>query len=186
MKFLRPLVALFLLAVLTGVSLAQEYRATPGEVVMKVEVEGRGNIFVRLYTKEAPKATNRIISLAKTRFYDGQRFHKVVRSPRPFIAQIGDPESRDGNLDDPAMGTHGAGARIPYEETGISHEEGVVALAAPARDRDGGDCQFFFVLDSSRFLDGKYTVFGRVVEGIDVMRTLQKGDRVASVSIVGR
>lgn len=163
---------------------AQEYTPKPGETIMKLTIQGRGNIFVKLFTKEAPKATGHIIDLVKSGFYDGQRFHKVVRTPRPFVAQIGDPASRTGNLDDPSMGSGGSGARIPYEETGFPHEEGAVALASPPNDKDGGDSQFFFVLESSKFLDGKYTVFGKVVEGIDVMRTIQKGDKVESASIL--
>jgi len=162
----------------------QDYSAKPGETVMKVVIAGRGNIFVHIYTKEAPKTATHIIDLAKNGFYNGQRFHKVVRTPRPFIAQVGDPASKDGDLDDPNMGSGGTGTKIPYEENGMSHEEGSVALASPPKDKNSGDCQFFFVLESSKFLDGKYTVFGKVVEGLEVMRTLQKGDRVESVTII--
>lgn len=164
----------------------QDYAPKPGETVMKVVVAGRGNIFVHLYMKEAPKTTAHITDLAKNGFYDGQRFHKVVRTPRPFIAQVGDPASKSGNLDDPSMGSGGTGAKVPFEDNGMSHDEGTVALASPPKDKNGGDCQFFFVLESSHFLDGKYTVFGKVVEGLEVMRTLQKGDRVESVTIISR
>ncbi len=164
----------------------QNYVVKPGEMVMKLVVAGRGNIFVHLYNDKTPKTTGHIAELAKNGFYDGQRFHKVVRSPRPFIAQIGDPASKSGNLDDPNMGGGGTGTKIPYEESGISHEEGTVALASPPKDKNAGDCQFFFVLGSSKFLDGKYTVFGKVVEGLDVMRTLQKGDRVESMTIISK
>lgn len=175
---------LLILSLLPVVAVGQNYDVKPGETVMKVVVAGRGNIFVHLFTKEAPKTTAHVIELVKSGFYDGQRFHHVVRSPRPFIAQIGDPASKTGNLDDPAMGSGGSGAKIPYEETNIPHDEGTVALASPPKDKDGGDSQFFFVLGSSRFLDGKHTVFGKVVEGLDVMRTLQKGDRVESITIL--
>ncbi len=164
----------------------QDYAVKPGETVMKVVVAGRGNIFIHIFTKEAPKTSAHILDLAKSGFYDGQRFHKVVRTPRPFIAQVGDPASKSGNLDDPSMGSGGTGNKIPFEDNGMSHDEGAVALASPPKDRNGGDCQFFFVLESSKFLDGKYTVFGKVVEGLDVMRTLQKGDRVESVTIISK
>lgn len=174
-----------LLMILPGLSSAdQEYVVKPGETVMKVVVAGRGNIFVKLFTKEAPKTTSRIAELVRDGFYDSQRFHKVVRSPRPFIAQVGDPASKTGNLDDPKMGDGGSGTKIPFENSGLSHDEGSVSLANPPADKNGGDSQFFFVLASSRFLDGKYTVFGKVVAGLDVMRTIQRGDRIESASIL--
>jgi len=160
----------------------QQYKVQSGETVMKLTVSGRGNILVKLFMQEAPKTTAHIVDLVKRAFYNGQRFHKVVRSPRPFVAQIGDPASRSGDLNE--SGSGGSGTRIPYEETGVSHEEGVVALASPAEDKDGGDSQFFFVLSSSRFLDGKYTVFGRVVAGLEVMRTIQVGDRLDTATIL--
>lgn len=186
MRSFFALVLCFLALMPVSARADQDYAPKPGETVMKVVIAGRGNIFVHLYMKEAPKTTAHITDLVKSGFYDGQRFHKVVRTPRPFIAQIGDPASKSGNLDDPSMGSGSTGTKIPFEENGMSHDEGAVALASPPKDRNGGDSQFFFVLESSRFLDGKYTVFGKVVEGLEVMRTLQKGDRVESITIISK
>jgi peptidyl-prolyl cis-trans isomerase B (cyclophilin B) len=175
--------AILILAIATLTLADQGYSPKPGQTVMKVAIEGRGNVYVELYTTKASKTTAHIIDLAKRNFYDNLRFHKVVKSPRPYIAQVGDPNSKDGDLNDPEMGTHGSGARIPYEDSGYSHEEGSVALASPPKDKDGGDSQFFFVLASSKFLDGKYTVFGKVVQGQSVMQSIEKGDRIESISI---
>ena len=166
-----------------GLSSGQDYTPKPGETVLKLVVQERGNIYVKLYLKEAPKTTARISELAKQGFYNGQRFHKVVRTPRPFVAQIGDPASKDHDLDDPKMGEGGTGVKIPYEDSGFSHEEGAVSLAHLPNDKSG-DCQFFFVLGSSTFLNGRYTVFGKVVAGMDVMRTLQQGDTVRQMTVV--
>ncbi|MBI3721289.1 MAG: peptidylprolyl isomerase, partial [Fimbriimonas ginsengisoli] len=117
-------------------------------------------------------------------FYAGQRFHKVVRTPRPFIAQVGDPNSIKLAPDDPLLGSTGTGIRIPYEETHHTHDEGAVSLATLGTDKDSGDCQFFFVLGAAHFLDGHYTVFGKVVAGLDVMRALQRGDHVQTATIL--
>jgi peptidylprolyl isomerase len=173
-----------LVAMLTlGSALGQTYRPAPGETVLKVAVEGRGNFYIRLFTKDAPKACAQIMKLAREGFYDGQRFFRVTRSPRPFIAQVGDPQSRNG-VEDQAIGSHGTGARIPYEDSGHTNEKYAVGLAALLnKDRDSGDCQFYVVLgDGNRFLDASYTVFGKVVAGTDVIDRLEKGDRIVSVT----
>jgi peptidyl-prolyl cis-trans isomerase B (cyclophilin B) len=157
---------------------------TTQETTMKVAVEGKGDIVIKLYTKEAPKACNHIMALIKQGFYDGQRFFRVTRSPRPYIAQAGDPASRNG-VDDPTIGSGGTGARIPYEDSGHSNVKYAVGLAAVlSKDRDSGDSQFYIVLgDGNKFLDGSYTVFGMVTSGQDVVDKLEKGDKITSVTI---
>lgn len=162
----------------------QEYRGKPGETVMKIAVEGRGNIFIQLFTKEAPKTTARIIELVRSGFYNGQKVHRIVRSPRPYLVQMGAPSSKTKNLDDPALLEEGTGQKLAYEESGISNTaEGVVGLSALPGDRNTGDCQFHILLAPAKFLDGNYTVFGRVVSGIEVVRKLEKGDRIVSITI---
>lgn len=184
MKTLRYLAILLCLVGALLVQ-AQEYRPNKGETVMKIAVEGRGNVFIRLFTKEAPRTTSRIIELAKTGFYDGQRFHRVLRSPRPYLVQLGAPSSRDKDLDDKDLVTEGTGKKIPYEASGVSNDaEGIVGLSAETNNRDSGDCQFYILLGPAKFLDGNYTVFGKVVSGMDVVKKVEKGDRVVSVTIV--
>ncbi|MBX3097528.1 MAG: peptidylprolyl isomerase [Fimbriimonadaceae bacterium] len=149
---------------------------------MVVTVEGRGTIVIELNTEKAPKAANHIAGLARRNFYDGQRFFRVVKEPRPFLIQTGDPASRD-NLD--AAGTGGSGARIPYEESGLPYEAGYVGLATLPNDKDSGDSQFFILLGPASFLQGQYTIFGRVTQGMDVVQAIQRGDRITSVRITG-
>lgn len=165
----------------------QSYRPSPGETVLRLEIEARGNVFILLHTMQAPRTTAHVVRLARQGFYDGQRFYRVVRSPRPFLAQTGDPMSKDaGKLDDPAMGTGGSGARIAYEETGMSNVEGAVGLATQDQnDRNSGDSQFYILLSDKKFLDGKYTVFGKVVAGMDVVHKIQKGDVIVRAAIMG-
>jgi len=162
----------------------QAARASQGETDLKVSIEGKGNIIIKLFTREAPKACARIEQLAKQGFYDGQRFFRVTRTPRPYIAQVGDPASKNG-VNDPNIGSGSTGVRIPYENTGHSNEKYAVGLAALlSKDRDSGDCQFYIVLgDGNQFLDGSYTVFGTVTGGRDVVDHLEKGDRITSVTV---
>jgi cyclophilin family peptidyl-prolyl cis-trans isomerase len=79
------------------------------------------------------------------------------------------------------MGSGGSGARVPYEDSGLPNDTGYVGLSTLPRDRDSGDSQFYILLGPSRFLDGQYTVFGRVTQGMDVVRSIQLGDRITSI-----
>lgn len=156
------------------------FRPKPGETVLKVEVEGRGDIYIKLHTKEAPKTTAHIAKLVRDGFYDGQRFHRVETSPKPYLVQIGDPASKSGDL----SGNGGSGGRVDYEESGYSNEAGAVGLSRPRNDPGGGDSQFYILYERASFLDGSYTVFGRVVAGMDVVRKVQRGDRVIRVTVL--
>jgi peptidyl-prolyl cis-trans isomerase B (cyclophilin B) len=186
MAMFRLFLSLLLALGILSIASAQGYRPQSGETVLRLQIEGRGDIYIRLFTKEAPKTTSHIINLARRGFYDGQRFHRVVRSPRPFLVQMGAPSSRTKGMDDPSLATEGSGTRIPYENSGVSHNaEGIVSLAAQQGDRDSGDSQFFILLAPSTFLDGNYTSFGRVVQGLEILRQIEKGDRVVSATILG-
>lgn len=172
-------------AIVVAAAAGQGYTPQTGETVMRVEIEARGTLFIKLHTKEAPKTTAHIIGLVKKGFYDGQRFFRVVKQPRPYLVALGDPDSRDPkNLDDPNIGQKGSGARIPYEDSGFKNEVGAVGLSTKPRDRDSGDSQLYILLAASRFLDGNYTVFGRVVAGMDVLNKIERGDKVVRVTIV--
>ncbi|RYG46734.1 peptidylprolyl isomerase [bacterium] len=174
------LFALTLLLVLP-LALAQGYKPKAGETVVKVEVAGRGDIYIRVAAKDAPRTAARFIELVKNGFYDGQRFHRVERSPRPYLAQIGDPASKS-SID--GAGTGGSGRKIDFEDSKLPNGEGAVGLAHPENDRNGGDSQFYILLGPARFLDGSYTVFGQVVDGMDVVKKLSRGDKVVSVKVL--
>ena len=101
------------------------------------------------------------------------------------MVALGDPASKDlAKLDSPEMGQRGSGARIPFEESGFKNEAGAVGLSTLPRDKNSGDSQFYMLLAPSRFLDGNYTVFGRVVAGMDVLNKIEKGDLVIRATIV--
>ncbi len=151
--------------------------------MLRIAIEGRGDIIIKLHTREAPKTTAHIIKLARAGFYDGQRFHKVERSPKPYLAVVGDPQSKV-DVDAANIGQGGSGARIPFEDSGFVNEEGSVGLAHNLDDRDSGDSQFYMLLAPAKFLDGDYTVFGKVVMGMDVLQKIKKGDRIVSITVI--
>lgn len=181
---MRRFAILLLALVIAAFALAQDYTPAKGETVMKLTVKDRGDIFVHLYTDKAPKTTDHIVELVNKGFYNGLKFHRVDRTPRPFIAVFGDPATKDKPVDDAAVGTGGSGHPIDYEETGLTHDEGTVSLATQPKNKNSGDSQFFFALDSAKFLDGKHPVFGKVVAGSGIMQPLQLGDEVTKVVIL--
>lgn len=168
-----------------AVGFGQSYTPQAGETVMRVEIEARGTLIIKLHTKEAPKTTAHIMRLVRQGFYNGQRFHRVVKQPRPYLVAVGDPDSKDArNLEKPEIGQRGSGARVAYEDSGYKNEAGAVGLSTAPRDRDSGDSQFYILLAPSKFLDDNYTVFGRVVAGMDVLNKIERGDMVVRVTLL--
>lgn len=173
-----------LLVILSSVASAQSYIAQPGDTAIQVNVEGRGTIVVRLFPDKAPRTVEHILSLVRQGFYDGTRFHEVQRTPRPYIARFGDPQTRTQPVDSQGIGTGGSGKTVPLEKTGLPHIKGALALARPADNPNGGDAQMYFVLGPARFLDDSYTVFGQVVQGMNVLDAVQRGDRITSIRVL--
>ncbi len=104
----------------------------------------------------------RIKQLVRRKFYDGLKFHRVIRG---FMAQTGDPR---GN------GTGGSGRNIAAEFSTVKHVRGTVSMAR-ASDPDSADSQFFIMFAPGPFLDGKYTVWGRVTSGMEHVDRIRKG-----------
>jgi cyclophilin family peptidyl-prolyl cis-trans isomerase len=173
---------LFALLSILSLAAGQAYTPKRGETVLKIEVEGRGNIFIKLHSKDAPVTTARILELVKAGFYNGQRFHRVEKTPKPYLVQVGDPGSKTGKLD----GEGGSGKKLAYEDSSFKNVKGAVGLAHPVDDRNGGDSQFYMLLDRASFLDNNYTVFGKVADdaSMDVLEKIQKGDRIVSVTVL--
>src|ERR1051325_11638849 len=129
----------------------------------------RGTIVAELYDKDAPKTVENFEKLANQGFYDGVKFHRVIPD---FVVQGGDPLSRDLPPGDRRIGTGGPGYKIPDELAGNpqKHEEGALSMAHAGPNTGGS--QFFIVLSerTTRHLNGVHTVFGKVVEGLDVVK----------------
>jgi cyclophilin family peptidyl-prolyl cis-trans isomerase len=130
---------------------------------------GKGDIRFKLYSNDAPNTVKRIAELIGQGFYNGLTFHRVEPG---FVIQGGDPA---GN------GTGGSGHKMPAEFNQRRHVEGTVAMARAA-DPDSADSQFYIALGTLPQLDRQYTVFGQVIDGMDVVRRIEKGDKMLSVT----
>jgi cyclophilin family peptidyl-prolyl cis-trans isomerase len=148
-----------------------------GAPVIVVETS-RGTFAFETYPVEAPKTVAHIVDLVKRGFFDGQRFHRAVPG---FVVQWGDPQSRDLSKDalwgrgpGAASGSAVGAAEISRKRT---HVKGAVALSHPG-NAALGDSQIYVTLEDRVELDGKYAVFGRVISGLEVLETIQRGDVV--------
>ncbi len=142
----------------------------------------RGTIIAELYDKEAPKTVENFEKLANSGFYDGVKFHRVIPD---FVVQGGDPLSRDLPAGDRRIGSGGPGWTIKCETANNPHKHEVGALSMAHAGKDTGGSQFFMVLNESntQHLNGVHTVFGKIVEGQDVMRQIKQNDSMTSVRV---
>jgi peptidyl-prolyl cis-trans isomerase B (cyclophilin B) len=145
-------------------------------------VTAKGTFRVELYADDAPGTVANFRKLVSERFYDGIVFHRVIPE---FVVQGGDPLTKELPLTNPRVGSGGPGYTIACETNGNRHrhEEGALSMAHAGRDTGGS--QFFIVLNerNARHLDGVHTVFGRVVEGMDVVKAIRAGDTIEQVSL---
>jgi len=137
---------------------------------VRLEIEDHGEVVLELYPDKAPRTVANFIELAGSGFYDGTTFHRVVPG---FVIQGGDPNSRNRDPRDDGKG--GPGYTIPSETNDLRHQRGVLSMANRGRPDTAGS-QFFVVLDDHPELDGGYTAFGRVVEGMDVVDAIAEVD----------
>jgi cyclophilin family peptidyl-prolyl cis-trans isomerase len=153
--------------------LRRRYTAAPrlaaGTIVAdprpRVRIEtSRGRILAELFADEAPATVEAFVGLVRAGFYNGLTFHRVVPN---FVVQGGDPNGD---------GTGGPGFRLPTEPSPRMYVRGMIGMASSGRDTEGS--QFFIMHSAHPHLDGRYTLFGRVVEGMDVVDALEVGDRI--------
>ncbi|NDG84731.1 MAG: peptidylprolyl isomerase [Proteobacteria bacterium] len=130
----------------------------------------RGRIRFRFYAGDAPKTTRRIAQLIRSGFYNGLIFHRVEPG---FLIQGGDPTG---------TGDGGSGVTIPAEFNERKHLPGTVAMARSI-EPDSADSQFYISLGTHPRLDGTDTVFGQVVDGLEVVNQIRAGDRMTAVSL---
>ena len=139
----------------------------------------KGKVVVELFTKDAPKTVNNFVFLAREGFYDGTTFHRVIPG---FMAQGGDPTG---------TGTGGPGYRFADEFSQKTNETGALSMANSGPNTNGS--QFFITYAPQPHLNGKHSVFGKVIQGMDVMAKLRtrdpsqnpnfKGDTLIKVTI---
>ncbi len=131
----------------------------------------KGKIVVDLFPKDAPKTVSNFVFLARDKFYDGTKFHRVIEN---FMIQGGDPEG---------TGRGGPGYRFEdeFKNNPRKHKVGSLSMANAGPNTNGS--QFFITHIATDWLDGKHTVFGQVREGQDVVNKVAGGDTLKSVTI---
>ncbi len=127
----------------------------------------KGNVVVEMRPDLAPNHVARIKELARQGFYDGVPFHRVIEG---FMAQTGDPTG---------TGAGGSGQKLAAEFNAEPHTRGAVSMAR-AQSPDSADSQFFICFDDATFLDRKYTVWGRVIEGMENVDQINRGEPPAT------
>lgn len=137
--------------------------------MLKIETT-YGSVEIELYSQDAPKTVARISELVRKGFYDGLTFHRVVPG---FVVQGGDPRGD---------GTGGSGMNLPAEFNARKHEEGTLSMAR-ATDPNSADSQFYISLGRHPHLDGNYTVFGKVTQGMEAVKKIKQGDKMVKVSV---
>lgn len=180
-----------------------------GNATVEITVGDR-TITAELDGEKAPYTAGNFVDLAQKGIYDGTIFHRVVRTPDPFVVQGGDPQSTDPNVPNSQLGTGGyideatgQERQIPLEilpvnsdepvygitfpEAGLSdppqlnHRRGAIAMARSGTNT--ASAQFYITLADTPFLDGSYAVFGYVTDGMDVVDDIELGDVISSVKV---
>lgn len=132
----------------------------------------KGIIEFEIYPEATQAATN-FIFLAEDQFYDGLTFHRVVKTPTPFVIQGGDPMG---------TGQGGPGYRFNDELVKRKYDKGIVAMANSGPNTNGS--QFFIMLEDNPDLPPKYTIFGKVIKGQDVVDEIEVGDIMEKVTVI--
>ena len=166
---------------------AKQYDAPPPMTIdvtkqyfATVKMENGGEFVIQLFPDKAPVTVNNFVFLAREGFYDGTTFHRVLAD---FMAQGGDPTGTGGG---------GPGYEFANEDSDLTfNKAGVVAMANAGRDTNGS--QFFITFSPQEYLNGNYTIFGQVIEGMDVVMNIRlrdpqqnpnfEGDKIKSITI---
>jgi peptidylprolyl isomerase len=155
----------FLFAVVAAVLLFSENSVMAADLENTLYMDIKyGRVVIELRPDLAPNHVKRIKELVRKGFYDGIVFHRVIRG---FMAQTGDPTG---------TGTGGSGQKLKAEFSNARHTRGAVSMAR-AQSPDSADSQFFIVFEDSDFLDGQYTVWGQVAQGMEFVDQIKKGDK---------
>ena len=176
------------------------------EGMAKVELQVNGSpVLIEINGTEAPTTAGNFVDLVERGVYDGLVFHRVIPG---FVAQGGDPQGKDPNFGG-QLGTGGftdpdtnserripleikldgddkptySKAKLPGSKVVLKHDRGVIAMAR-SQMPDSASSQFYIALEDLPSLDGDYAVFGKVVEGMDVVDKIKQGDRIGTVKIV--
>ncbi|HCQ64716.1 MAG TPA: peptidylprolyl isomerase [Rhodobacteraceae bacterium] len=171
------LIAVYFLITVPG-STPQVVTDLPGEtggpqIALTIAGEAEGDVVIELFDTLAPQHAERLITLTREGAYDGVVFHRVIEG---FMAQTGDVEHGKDSGDMRLAGTGGSSyPDLPAEFSEESFVAGTVGMARSA-DPDSANSQFFIMFEPAAHLDGGYTVVGRVIEGLDVVMAIKRGE----------
>ena len=162
------------------VSAPEPAQPSPGAGPVVVVETTKGTFEFETYPNEAPRTVEHILALVKKNFYNGLRFHRVEPG---FVIQVGDPNSRDYTKKD-LWGTGGSGTPVGLSELSRKHlhVKGAVAMAHSGNPAKA-DAQWYVTLNAVPRLDGKYVVFGRVINGLDVTAQIRVGDVIRKMYV---
>jgi peptidyl-prolyl cis-trans isomerase B (cyclophilin B) len=160
----KPLFTFLLVAALGALALSSTQAADAEVAVLKTS---KGEIVLEFWSDAAPKHVENFKTLAKKGFYDGTAFHRVIKD---FMIQGGDPLTKDESQQ-ARWGTGDPGYKIKAEFTDRKHVRGVLSMAR-GQDPDSAGSQFFICHGNPSFLDGKYTAFGKLIKGDDVLEKI--------------
>ena len=146
------------------IDISKQYTAT-------IETQ-KGNLVLELFANDVPVTVNNFVFLAREKFYDGTTFHRVIPD---FMAQGGDPTG---------TGTGGPGYSFADEFTERTHVAGALSMANSGPNTNGS--QFFITYTPQHHLDGKHSVFGQLVNGMDVLEEIEQGDTIVRITIEER
>jgi len=154
----------------TAATTAVEGEEAAGEALprMVITTEKYGDIVIELYPQAAPKAVERIMSLVRSGFYNGLWFHRV----ESYVIQTGAVESELPKIE---------GEMFSQK---LTHEEGMVGMARLPDDYDSAKTQFYICKQHLPLMNSEYTLFGKVIEGIDIVKKIKKGDKIKAIAIV--
>ena len=144
-----------------AIDTSKQYTAT-------IETE-KGNLALELFAADVPVTVNNFVFLARKGFYDGTTFHRVLPG---FMAQGGDPTG---------TGSGGPGYRFADEFTEYTHAAGTLSMANSGANTNGS--QFFITYTSQHHLDGKHSVFGQLIEGMDTLEKIEQDDAIVRITI---
>jgi cyclophilin family peptidyl-prolyl cis-trans isomerase len=161
------------------VLIGKSTKMTTNEPVVVMETN-KGTIKIEVFKSEAPITSNNFLDLVQRKFYDGLSFHRVEPG---FVVQGGDPKGNGtGGFIDPA--THKERTIALETKPNLKHNAAGIVAMARSNDPNSASSQFYITLGPASFLDGGYAVFGKVIEGIDVVKQLKVGDKMTKVSML--
>ena len=165
---MKILIKIFIFLIITNHTIAKE-----NFMILKLI---DGEVKIELFPDTAPKHVERIKILANGGKYDGVVFHRVIEE---FMAQTGDVQFGNSSLESFDLKRAGTGGSnlpdLPAEFSNMPHEKGTLSMARSS-DPNSGNSQFFICLESAPHLDRNYTIFGKVIEGMDFVDKIKRGD----------